>query len=162
MKIGILSDTHDAEDKTKAAISIFKKENVELIVHCGDLTSPEIVKICSELPFYFVFGNHDSDRVRELTQAAKEFGADCLHWGGFLPLDNVRIAVCHGHMTKDLRPLLDAEPDYLFSGHSHQANVWQAGSTTRINPGALFRATRLTVSLLDLATERIESLEIEK
>jgi predicted phosphodiesterase len=38
-------------------------------------------------------------------------------------------------LPKDVRALLAAEPDYLFSGHSHIATDQREGKTRRINPG---------------------------
>ena len=71
------------------------------------------------MPFWFVFGNHDSDTVPILMQAAIETGANCLGWGGILELAGKRFGVTHGHMTTDLRRVLAEQPDYLLSGHSH-------------------------------------------
>lgn len=161
MKIGILSDTHDEHLRTRNAVKLLKEKRAEVLIHCGDLTTPEIVEICSLLPFYFVFGNHDSDMVPYLEQAAFDFDATCLRWGGDLRIGGKHIAVVHGHLTSDLLPLLHNEPDYLFSGHSHIAESWMEGRTRRINPGALFRTDEYSVAILDLETEDLTFLQIE-
>ena len=35
---------------------------VKALIHCGDLTTADVVDECSALPCYFVFGNCDYDR----------------------------------------------------------------------------------------------------
>ena len=161
MKVGILSDTHDELERTIQAVSLLKTCDAEVLVHCGDLSIPEIVEACAILPFYFVFGNHDADVVPELKAAAEKCGAICLGWGGEFTAADKRIAVTHGHMTMDLRPLIEKNPDYLFTGHSHEQKDWYEGTTRRINPGALFRADEYSVAWLDLAADQVEFLTID-
>ncbi len=160
MKIGILADTHGAVTRAQRAVELLIAEGAEVLIHCGDLNTPEIVAACSGRPLYFVFGNHDCDVVPDLLRAADEHHATCLRWGGEVMLGEKRIAIVHGHLTMDLKPLLDAEPDYLFSGHSHMPADWQHGRTRRINPGALFRADKFTVALLDLITNDVSFLTV--
>lgn len=161
MKIGILADTHNEFARTRIAVKMLQDEGAKSLIHCGDLNGPEIVAVCSVLPFYFALGNHDADNVPYLQSAAKDSGAICLGWGGEIKLAGKRIAIVHGHLTFDLRPLLDAEPDYLFSGHLHIAGDWMQRMTRRINPGALHRADKFTVGLLDLETDELRFLKIE-
>ena len=156
MLIGILSDTHDHLERCRRGVEVLKTAGADVLVHCGDLTCAEIVDECAVLPFYFVYGNHDADNVPELQQATHEYGVTCLEWGGEFSKNGKRIAVVHGHMTMDLKPLLEAEPDYLPSGHSHIARDWREGGTRRINPGALYRASRLTVAMLDVERDVVE------
>ena len=94
--------------------------------------------------------------VRILSNAATEYGAKCLEWGGEFMLADKRIAVAHGHLTMDVKPLLEARPDYLMTGHTHEAADWQVGPTRRINPGALFRTDNPTVALLDLTQNELQ------
>lgn len=162
MKIGILADTHNHLDRTRVAIAELIEHDVEAIFHCGDLATSEILIACSVMPCYFVFGNHDADEVPYLTRTAQEQGATCLEWGGEVELAGRRIAMTHGHLRSDLQPLLDAQPDYLLTGHSHMPGDWMDGPTRRINPGALFRATKFTVATLDLRTEDLQFLTIPR
>ncbi len=161
MRIGILADTHDELERTRRAVQVLRDRKAGLLVHCGDLTTAEIVEACSALPFYFVFGNHDADVVPYLRDAALKHGATCLEWGGEFTAHERRLAVVHGHMTMDLRPLLEQNPDYLFSGHSHERRDWYEGATRRINPGALFRADEYSVALLDLESDIVEFITID-
>ncbi len=44
MKIGILSDTHDDIENVQEAINIFNKNEVNLVIHAGDYTSPGVIQ----------------------------------------------------------------------------------------------------------------------
>ncbi len=158
--IGILSDTHNHIRRTRLAVALLREQGAEVLVHCGDLASAQIIAECAVLPFYFALGNHDSGSAAELKQAAKEQGATCLEWGGEFTHRGKRIAVVHGHITPDVRPLLESEPDYLLSGHSHVARDWHDGPTHRINPGALYRTSELTVALLDVVADEVRFLTV--
>ena len=70
----------------------------EALVHCGDITGPEIVAACAGLPCYFVFGNNDADNIPALQQATAAAGAVPLGWGDVITLAGKRVAVTHGHM----------------------------------------------------------------
>ncbi|OWK43934.1 metallophosphoesterase family protein [Fimbriiglobus ruber] len=161
MRLGILSDTHDQLARTRLAVQLLKDHGADVLIHCGDLAGPEIVKACAVLPCYFVFGNHDADRVPELRRAAVETGAVCLEWGGEILLAGKRVAVTHGHMHTDVRRLLAAGPDYLFSGHSHIPTDRYEDQTRRINPGALHDTDSFTVALLDLVSEGLKFLPVQ-
>jgi uncharacterized protein len=160
MKLGILSDTHNELARTQRAVEMLRTEGAEVLIHCGDLSSPPIVAACSVLPFYFVLGNHDADSVPTLQRAAVEFGAMCLGWSGLIELCGKKLGVAHGHMTVDVRRVLAEEPSYLLSGHAHYPTDTMIGNVRRINPGALFRAEEYTVALLDLETSGLSILRL--
>jgi putative phosphoesterase len=158
--LGILSDTHDQIEITSRAVATLQREGAEVLIHCGDLARPEIVAACSVLPFYFVFGNWDADNVPALRIAAEEFNAVCLGWGDTIVLDGKKIGVVHGHMRIDVRRVMQANPHYLLSGHSHIPTDQYDGEVRRINPGALHEAEHFTVALLDLATDKLQFLVV--
>ena len=162
MLIGILSDTHDALARTERAVDQLIACGAGLIVHCGDLTTPEIVATCARRPFYFVFGNHDCDVIPDLLAAAEAHNATCLKWGGQFNAADKTIAVAHGHRGSKVKPLLESEPDYLLSGHFHAAMDWMDGKTRRINPGALCHASPYTVAILDLSTDTLQFIEVSE
>jgi putative phosphoesterase len=161
MLLGILADTHDKLARTQRAVEILRAEGAEVLIHCGDLSSPPIVAACSVLPFYFVLGNHDADNVPALQRAADESGAKCLGWGGVIELAGKKIGVAHGHMTVDVRRVLAEKPHYLLSGHSHYPIDARVDDVRRINPGALFRAEEHTVALLDPESGELRILRVD-
>ena len=162
MRLGILSDTHDQLARTRRAVELLRAKGADVLVHCGDLTGPELVAACAVLPCYFVYGNNDADNVPALRRAMAEAGAVCLGWGGEVTLAGKRVAVVHGHLHTDVRRLLAARPDYLLSGHSHIPGDRRDGPTRRINPGALDRADELTVALLDLEMDDVQFLIVPR
>lgn len=158
MLIGILSDTHDRFERTQRAVQLLQEAGAEALIHCGDVTRPDMLSALTPLPAWFVFGN--CDHTIALEREAEKLGIHCLGDGGEIELGGRRLAVTHSHLPGEVSRLLQAKPDYLFSGHSHIANDWQEGSTRRINPGALHRAAKYTVVLLNLETDEARSLEV--
>lgn len=162
MRIGILSDTHDKRKRTGRAVEQLKVEGVEALIHCGDLTGPEIVYECAGIgvPCYFVFGNNDFELIK-LRRAMAEVGAHCLEYAGEIVLEGRRIGVTHGDSGRLMNQLLFTEPDYLFTGHTHAVADNREGVTRWINPGALHRADVWTVAVLELASDDLHVLSIE-
>lgn len=161
MKIGILADTHDELERTQRAIAALRQAAVAALIHCGDLASTPIVAALASLPSWFVFGNHDSDMTPYLESAAAESGVNCLGWGGIVELDGKKLAVAHGHLTTDIRRVLAESPDYLLTGHTHYPFETVRDGVRQINPGALHRADRFTVAVLDLDSGHVSWLTIE-
>ena len=160
MRLGILSDTHDKLARTRLAVAALRDAGAGALIHCGDLTGPPIVEALAVLPSWFVFGNHDADDVPQLRRAAAACGPVCLGWGGVVTLAGRRVGVAHGHMTTDLRRVLDDAPDILLTGHSHNPSDGVAGNVRRINPGALHRADDFTVAVLDLASGEVQWIQV--
>jgi len=77
MRIGIISDTHDRVERTGRAVRLLIAEGAEVLVHCGDLTGPDVVYECAALPSYYVFGNNDFDEDG-LRRAMALVGGTCL------------------------------------------------------------------------------------
>jgi putative phosphoesterase len=157
--LGILSDSHDQYDRTTRAVDVLRDRGAEAIIHCGDLTCPDLVYLCSELPAYFVLGNCDDD-PRAIAVAVESTGGTWLNQGGIVELCGKRIAVTHGHLGDEVRRLEALGPDYLLSGHTHMMFDQRRNDLRLINPGALYRARRHTVALLDLANDRLDFLTI--
>jgi putative phosphoesterase len=162
MRLGILSDTHDRLARARRAVELLRAEGADVLVHCGDLTGPEVVAACAALPAYFVFGNNDADNIPHLRRAMAEAGAVCLGWGSEVTLAGKRVAVVHGHLHTDVRRLFTASPDYLLSGHSHSRRDQRHGPIRRINPGALHRAAEFTVALLNLESDELRFLTVPR
>ncbi|WP_422926730.1 YfcE family phosphodiesterase [Singulisphaera sp. PoT] len=159
MRIGILSDTHDKVGRTSRAVALLLSEGAEVLIHCGDLTEPDVVYECIGAPAYFVFGNNDFD-VKGLRKAMQVIDATCLEWGGEVELAGKRIAVTHGDSMKEIRRLLAKHPDYLLTGHTHAPSDEREGNTRLINPGALHRTKVRTMAILDVATDELRFLTL--
>jgi putative phosphoesterase len=159
MILGIISDTHDQEERTAHAIRLLNQAKVEAIFHCGDLTGANILTLFAGTPFYFVLGNNDYEG--ELKPVAQTMdGVYYLGQGGVIELGGKRIGATHGHMRKDVNDVLAKAPDYLLTGHSHIAMDELQGTIRRINPGALYRAPRYSVAVLNLRTDELRFLAV--
>ena len=163
MKLGLISDTHDQLERTVIAVQTLKDAGAEHLIHCGDFTSGNILAACCQhLPMHFVFGNNDWGNESELRTAAEPHSAECMEYGGEITLAGRRIAMTHGHLHSQSRPLLAAAPDYLITGHSHTAHDRMNGDTRWINPGALYRASEYSVALLDLVRDELRFITIAR
>ena len=152
MRIGVVSDTHGHLEFARPAVDILRREGVEQVLHCGDIGSPEIVRLFADWPTHFVFGNTDYG-YGPLQQAMSELGHTCHDLFGDLSLADRRIAVLHGHENWRLSEAISSgDYDLVCSGHTHERNLQQAGRTTVLNPGALYRASEHTIAIVDLAT----------
>ena len=155
MRIGVVSDTHDRQEAVAEAVRLLLEQEVELILHCGDIESPETVRVFKPIPTHFVFGNWDKDKVK-LASAIKDTGGTHYESFGALTLCEKRIAWVHSHERHQLRQLENADFfDYVFYGHTHVREQHRTGRTLVANPGALFRANPKTCIVLDLITGEI-------
>jgi uncharacterized protein len=161
MKIGVVSDTHDRLAITSAAIRLLCGRGAELILHCGDIVSPETVRLFTDVPTHFVFGNWDKDRSG-LLAAITDVGGRWHDDYGWLELAGKSVAWLHGHVEGQRAELeQNGAFDYVFYGHSHKAEGHWTKKTLVLNPGALHRARPKTVALVDLATGEWEALTVE-
>lgn len=76
MRIGVVSDTHGQVPFTLDAVRMLESLEVDLVLHCGDIGSPEIVALFAAWPTHFVFGNVDDHRQR-LRSAILAAGQRC-------------------------------------------------------------------------------------
>ena len=161
MQLAILSDTHSRHAAVATALDLVRQRGINLILHCGDIDDAATVRLFRGFEAHFVFGNCDYDRD-ELEQAMKETGATAHGAWGCLELEGRKIAWMHGD-DKSLFHDLDrsGEFHYLFYGHSHHAETHESGKTLVVNPGALHRARVKTFVVLDLGTDKMESIVVD-
>ncbi|MEZ6065785.1 MAG: MFS transporter [Planctomycetaceae bacterium] len=150
MRIGVVSDTHGHVPNTRAAVRVLRQEQVETVLHCGDIGSPEVVHLFSDWPTHFVFGNCDHNES-SLRFAIRDAGLSCHERMGDIELAGVRIAVIH---SDDQRRFQDAiyggKYGLVCYGHTHVAKLESVDGTKVLNPGALYRATPHTIAIVDL------------
>lgn len=161
MLIGILSDTHDRVQAMQAGIEALAAAGASAFVHCGDVGSPHMLDALAGLRAYVTWGNCDFDR-RELTRYARAMEIVVLDPWGTIELEGKRLALTHGDRPHILRQILDGQQhDYLLTGHTHIPHDHRHGRIRAINPGALHRASRKTVAVLDLATDDLRHIMVD-
>jgi putative phosphoesterase len=150
LRLGIISDTHGHVANTRPALRLFESLDVNTVLHCGDIGSPEIVELFASWPTHFVFGNCD-DNERELAAAIATAGKTCHGQFGDLTLEGVRIALLHSHDRRRFRATVDGG-DYrlVCYGHTHVAAIDHRGDTVVLNPGAIYRANPHSIAIVDL------------
>ena len=160
MRIGVLSDTHGCLDGTRAAARALETENVEQVIHCGDIGSAEVVALLCRWPAHFVFGNCDHD-LGALERTIKESGQTYHGAFGSLDLRGHRVAFLHGDDQRRLRESVASQQfDLVCYGHTHVAEYHFDGRTLVLNPGALFRANPRTLAVVDLSKQTVDLVEV--
>ena len=161
MQIAVLSDTHSRYATVETALQILQARNVNFVIHCGDIEDSETVWLFQGFTAHFVFGNCDTDK-HSIRQAVHGIGETLHDAYGYVELGGVKLAFTHGDDQRLLRELEGSGAfDFLFYGHTHQAEEHRTGPTRVINPGALHRANPKTFVVLDLATRQVESVVVE-
>ncbi len=150
MIIGVVSDTHGHVEYTRDAVRMLESCDVRLVLHCGDIGSPEVIELFRNWPTHFVFGNVDT-RPTELRRAIDAAGLVCHDRFGTLDIEGRRVAFLHGDDTQRLAETIASTAyDLVCYGHTHQAETHHVGQTTVLNPGALYRAQPHMLALVRL------------
>lgn len=161
MLIGVLSDSHARHERTLTAARMLTEHGAELLIHLGDFETEAVLDALAGYPVRLVFGNCDYD-LRSLSRYAERLDLTVDHPMGEIEIDGKRIAFTHGDRPNLLADALDRGVDYLLHGHTHAQTDEQADGTRIINPGALFRASRYTVALLNPGADSVEFLELPR
>jgi putative phosphoesterase len=161
MRIGILSDSHGNRLMVNLALAELRQRGITTLLHCGDIDDAETIALFGGFTTHFVFGNCDTDKPA-LRAAMADIGATLHDHFGNLEMEGVKLAFLHGddhHLLRDVEH--SGHYDFLFYGHTHQAEEHRTGPTRVINPGALHRARPKTFLVLDLASREAASVTVE-
>jgi len=161
MKIGIISDTHENMPKIRAAVELFNREKVEVVLHGGDIISPITAKEFSALnaPFIGVFGNNDGDKLF-LTERYKTIGKihSKRYEGEF---GGKSLLLIHEPDMLDALAISGVY-DIIVYGHTHRSEISRRGDTLVINPGegCGWITGKATAAILDTDTMEAELREL--
>lgn len=132
--IGVISDTHinafGARQLPPQVLSLFQRAAVELILHLGDINTPEVLDdLATVAPVLAVYGNNDSPQLLEELP-----GEIRLQVGPFT------IGMLHGHGGRSARhhtiETLAGKVDLACFGHSHIPWIGEEAGTMLFNPGS--------------------------
>ena len=161
-KLGVMADSHDNMDLLESAVDLFRKEDVDLVLHAGDFISPLVAEPLAGLgsDLIGVFGNNDGDRLF-LRRRFREEGVGKIERGPHrLELGGRTVLLMH---EPRLLEVLDSSPvpDLIVYGHTHDVDVRDEDPLV-INPGEVggWLTGRSTVGLVDLAEMQAEIREI--
>ena len=160
-KIGVLSDTHcrlaDGSDLPSAVIEAFT--GVDLIVHCGDLTTVAVLdRLEAVAPVLAVRGQNDERATdRRLRDGALVLEARghrlgfCFELGS--PLKQERLFRSRDDVGEFAEARFGVALDLIAFGATHRSLLNEVGDTTLLNPGSptLPADGRPTVAILEIS-----------
>jgi putative phosphoesterase len=148
-----MADTHDRLDAVNKAVKFFNSQEVTDVLHAGDLVSPFVAPLFSELKakLHFVWGNNEGDH--DFIEA-RFAGIGVSPLGDFaaLQLGGKKIALLHGIHQEIVDSLIESgHYELVVRGHSHRAEIIE-GETLAVNPGEVcgYLTGHQTVALIDL------------
>ena len=135
LTIGVISDTHvyahGSRRVPRQVLDLFRRFRCDLIVHCGDVNTGEVLDDLVELaPLIAVVGNNDEDEIARILP--KEAWFD---------VGPHRFVAIHGHGRKGMsaravaRTYADRAACVIY-GHSHEPVIEQHGGAILFNPGS--------------------------
>ena len=130
MKIGVISDTHlkgPSRLLQKIAGEFF--QDVDLILHAGDLTTLQVLEAFQGKEVIAVAGNNDSPEVKKK-----------LPMKAVISANHFKIGLTHGwgfpaRLEKKVTPFFKGV-DCIVFGHSHRAANHRANGILYFNPGS--------------------------
>ena len=140
--VGVISDTHGL--LRPEALEVL--EGVDLIVHAGDIGSPQIIDALRELaPVFAIRGNVDRGVW------ADEFSATEI-----VEVDDLLLYVLHDLGQLDLDPAAAGFRVVIY-GHSHDPKVAEKQGVVYLNPGSAGpRRLRLPISMARMVVGDVE------
>ena len=140
--VGVISDTHGL--LRPEALEVL--EGVDLIVHAGDIGSPQIIDALRELaPVFAIRGNVDRGIW------ADEFSATEI-----VEVDDLLLYVLHDLGQLDLDPAAAGFRVVIY-GHSHDPKVAEKQGVVYLNPGSAGpRRLRLPISMARMVVGDVE------
>ena len=160
--IGIISDTHDNVPNIKKAVELFKKNNVEFVIHAGDIIAPATVKYFEGLKIKFVFGNCDGDR-HMIEEKVRAIGGE--HYGRIMELKHKgkKIGVFHGDDILVNDKMLNQGYDYFIHGHTHTPGDKKIKNTRVLCPGGHYTgdpADSNKIIILDIEKDKAVFVDV--
>jgi len=135
------------------------ERGAELVIHCGDITSPDVVRAFHGLEVHWVFGNCDVSRG-PLELAMTRADHNCHGLQGELELDGRRLAFTHGDRPQLVKALLAERPDLVLVGHTHIRRDEPVDGVRVLCPGAIYRANPPGFALLTLPELSVEWIDL--
>uniref|UniRef100_A0A7C4HEF9 Phosphoesterase n=2 Tax=Staphylothermus marinus TaxID=2280 RepID=A0A7C4HEF9_STAMA len=174
MLLGIISDSHDNVSFVVKAINVLINNNIDEIIHLGDIISPFIPRFIKrefetknvDIKLTSILGNNDGD-VYSLNKVFNEYKWRLLSNPCIVEYENRSFYLMHGYSSTDFteklaRAVLEKlDVDGVFYGHTHRLLIDRIGDRILLNPGEVcgYLTGRSTVVILDtrdLSTRVIE------
>ena len=157
MRIGVLSDTHDHLAYLNAALDIFRRRSVELLLHPGDVVAPFAAKrmLTWQGPLKIVYGNNDGERkgLKVLLPEIQD---------GPLFFDAAGKRILLHHALDWCTPADLTAADIIVTGHTHEVVNEVRDRKLYLNPGECcgWVTGRSTIAVLDTDRMAAEIVEV--
>lgn len=167
MKISIISDTHDNLANLEKFLELAKRDKIEAIIHCGDVTTPETLAWLAERfagPIKLACGNMEIRREEFAEIAQKHKNLEVFAEIGTMRHTEqdknslIEINIAFVHKPQKAQELATSGAyAFVFYGHTHKPWINKKGATIISNPGTLGGVfTVPTFAILDTETGRLE------
>ena len=136
MLVGVVSDTHNNIKNIENIINIFNEEEVNLVIHTGDVSKAETLRLFSRLscPMVGVFGNND--RIEKgLKEVCDECNFNFQDPPFPLTLGDKKIAVFHEPELIDEYIKEHEDVQLIIHGHTHRHREETLDNIIIFNPG---------------------------
>ncbi len=166
-RVAVVADSHDNLKAIESFLKEIREQNIDTIIHAGDIISPFALKRFSGYKIYAVFGNNDGEKII-LTKVAYDNGFRISEQPLIFSLGQYRIALIHGVSGKEeTKTLVEALAksavfDLVIYGHLHEIDIRKVGETYILNPGELcgYLTGRSTYAIVDLERKHVEIIEV--
>ncbi len=166
MKLGVIADSHDRLPTLRRAVELFKRLQVDAILHAGDFVAPFAAKLIAppnvpaSIPVHCCFGNNDGERA-----GLAKVLPQCVD--GTVRMDFGDCHIVMNHFIEWFKPGETDNADVVISGHTHEiVNAPAARPDGKpqliLNPGECcgWLTDRCTVALLDTELRTAELVDI--
>ena len=136
MLVGVVSDTHNNIKNIKKIIYLFNEEQVDLVIHTGDVSKATTLEVFSNLnsPLVGVFGNND--RIEKgLKEVCDEYNFNFQEPPLSLTLENKKVAVFHEPELIEGYVKDHQDVDIILHGHTHRYKEEITNDIIYFNPG---------------------------
>ena len=153
MRIGIVSDTHNNLKNIEIIISLLNEENVDLVIHTGDIANAKSLEKFSELNcnLFGVYGNNDRNE-KGLNEIALKNSFNFQEPPLEIFIESRNVAIFHE--PDEIKAFLEENPniDLVLHGHTHRYREEYINQTLVFNPGecAGIRTGKNAIGVVDL------------
>ena len=141
MKIAIISDSHDNIPNIDKMLAFVKKEKIKIMLHCGDVCAPGVMKYIAEKfknDIFHVYGNADGDHEKMEEFSKKHKNWHLLGETGNPKIMGVKERIGMTHYPWQSKEMANTgKYDIIFYGHSHKPWDEIIGNARVLNPGTL-------------------------
>lgn len=158
-----MSDSHNDIEAMEKAIAIFRKKEIKMVLHAGDITSPRMLEYLKDFDFYAVLGNGDIIDKEDINLKAVSLGMRPVEETVEFECCGKSFIIFHGHNVPLYREAVaSGKYNYIIKGHTHHFENYVSNECRIINPGAVYGHDESSIAILDIETGKVEKIDLEE